>query len=257
MHVEWPKTGSLLLVGTNQKLGISNNSEDPDFLALAYARKILLQGSERSGSLLDSNSHPDFRYISPEANSQVIKIDQIRNLMHWASGKPQVALTQVAILSPAHALNLQAANALLKTLEEPSLNTLFILVTDRPSFLPATIRSRCYWVRLRTAISANISSLLKEGVQKDLEALSKNQSDPISVGMQWMKLDLKEILQSLLIILYEEMRQMTKSSGFRNSLWWKFFDAVLQAKQSLEEPNQPNAQLLIESLLIQYRAMQE
>ncbi len=191
----WPTTGTLLLVGEN-----SIEVQNPEVFALQYARKILCENSERSGALFDAKTHTDFQLITPEPKSQWIKIDQIRGLIEWANGKPQIASKKVAIISPAHALNVYAANALLKTLEESSLNTLFILVTDRPSFIPATIRSRCYWIRCRSQDSKNIYTptpeaiALKAQITEDLHALKTKKIDPISVGFQWIKHDPKHVL---------------------------------------------------------------
>ena len=154
--IKWPTSGTILLVGANESTLQRANE---------HARGLLCENGTRSRALFDANSHPDFRYIAPEEGSHRIKIDQIRELMLWANGKPQISSIQVAILSPAHTLNLQAANALLKTLEEPSLSTLFILVTDKPSFLPATIRSRCYWIRLKTLAMAVPFSELKNKIR--------------------------------------------------------------------------------------------
>lgn len=94
---------------------------------------------------LKSDTHPSLLRISPETDakgkvSQVIKIDQIRDLMPFVqqTGKGWRAI----IIEPAEALNIAAANALLKTLEEPGEQVSLILISDQPLQLPATIRSR-------------------------------------------------------------------------------------------------------------------
>lgn len=93
--------------------------------------------------LLKAGTHPDMHVVTPEEDSKTIKIDQIRKLCDVMAGKPQLGGYRVAIINPAGAMNINAANGLLKTLEEPGSNTVIMLVCSRPGALPATIRSRC------------------------------------------------------------------------------------------------------------------
>jgi hypothetical protein len=232
MFNQWPTTGVILLLGE-------------EALAVQYARKILCENSKRSEALFDSKTHTDFCFIHPDSNSSSIKIDQIRELIEWASGTPQIADKQVAIISPAHLLNIQAANALLKTLEESSPNALFILVSDRPSFIPATIRSRCYWIRCRKKETIMLDSALKIRIAADLQALDENKTDPVTLASQWIKEDPKIVLDSLMMVLQDRIKIMPFTRRD-----WIFFDKILNAKRETESPNQPNTQLLMESLLI-------
>lgn len=94
-----------------------------------------------------AGQQPDVQRISPEEESREIRIDQIRDAAAELALTRHGAGRKVAILTPADRLNRHAANALLKTLEEPTGSSLLILVATHPSRLPATIRSRC--VRLR------------------------------------------------------------------------------------------------------------
>jgi DNA polymerase III subunit delta' len=93
--------------------------------------------------------HPDVSWVRPQEESRQIRIEQVREL------SAELALTshgggyKVGIISPADALNRFAANALLKTLEEPPARTLLILVATEPSRLPPTVLSRCQKLRLR------------------------------------------------------------------------------------------------------------
>jgi DNA polymerase-3 subunit delta' len=99
-------------------------------------------------SLYAAGTHPDLFRLSPEEDSKNIRIDQIRALIEGMSLSSHYGRHKVVILNPADAMNIAAANALLKTLEEPPADTILLLVTDRPSFLPATIRSRCQTLRM-------------------------------------------------------------------------------------------------------------
>lgn len=113
-------------------------------------------GSCRGCRLFEAGTHPDFRHVSFIPNDKgdklrsEIVVDQMRALGHWFSLTPQMGGAQVALVEPAHALNTAAANALLKTLEEPSPGRYLLLVTDQPARLPATIRSRCQRLEFRT-----------------------------------------------------------------------------------------------------------
>lgn len=92
--------------------------------------------------LLTAGTHPDLYQVGLE-DSRQIKVEQIRELIHWAQQTSQQGGRKVCILHPAEAMNIAAANAFLKSLEEPPADTVLLLVTDQPSRLLPTIRSRC------------------------------------------------------------------------------------------------------------------
>ncbi len=245
-YKQWPTTGALLLVGES-----GSNTQNLELLALQYARKILCEKSDRGGNLFDAKTHTDFQFIIPEAKSQWIKIDQIRTLIEWSSSTPQIASKKVAVISPAHSLNIAAANALLKTLEESPPNALFILVSDRPTFIAATIRSRCYWVRFRQPNKVDVDTALQTQLAEDLTALKIKRNDPISVASQWTKHNPKEVLDCLWMIVETELKDTLLQSDSNNRVLWRFLDKILDAKRELNSPNQPNIQLLMESLLLE------
>lgn len=136
-------------------------------VACQYAEH-LLQGGHR----FSSASHPDFHVLSPEVAldpegtllqrygmryfvtpqgrqaKAVISVDQVRALAGTIVNHAHGTI-KVILITPAHMMNINAANALLKSLEEPTADTVFILVSDRPDQLPATIRSRCSRVDFR------------------------------------------------------------------------------------------------------------
>jgi DNA polymerase-3 subunit delta' len=95
-----------------------------------------------------ADQHPDVMRLSPEEDSQYIKIEQVRGLIDEMALTAHGSGYKVAILAPAHSLYPHAAQALLKTLEEPPPRTLLALVTSQPSRLLPTVRSRCSRVRL-------------------------------------------------------------------------------------------------------------
>jgi DNA polymerase III subunit delta' len=92
---------------------------------------------------IDSGNHPDVMTISVEEDATQIRIAQIRQLLGMLELQPLEGRTKVFIIDPADLLNAEAANALLKGLEEPPENSLFILITVNVHELLFTIRSRC------------------------------------------------------------------------------------------------------------------
>ncbi|MCE8020054.1 DNA polymerase III subunit delta' [Halomonas sp. MCCC 1A11036] len=96
--------------------------------------------------MLASGYHPDLLRVSPEEGKRQIRIDPIREVNAFVAQTAQQGGHRVIVLSPAEAMNVAAANALLKSLEEPGQHTLFLLLADVPSRMLATIRSRCqHW----------------------------------------------------------------------------------------------------------------
>jgi DNA polymerase-3 subunit delta' len=111
-------------------------------------------GSCRACGLVAAGSHPDLVRVGLELRDDgrprsEITIDQVRALTQRLAMASQFGGLQLALVDPADRLNVSAANALLKTLEEPASATVIVLVADEPARLPATIRSRCQRIDLR------------------------------------------------------------------------------------------------------------
>lgn len=107
----------------------------------------------------DSGEHPDLRVLKPEPDQ--IKIDAVREIRQWANFAPAVAPFRFVILEEAHRLNPAAANALLKTLEEPPPRYHFILTAPASDLLLQTILSRCRIVRLGALTAESVYQHLK------------------------------------------------------------------------------------------------
>lgn len=115
-------------------------------VALALARALLCRTGTGCGDCtqcrkVDHNNHPDIHLL--DADGATIKIDQVRELQKELALKPLEGQHKICLIDGAEYLNPAAANALLKTLEEPQPNTLIILLSSRPESLLVTIRSRC------------------------------------------------------------------------------------------------------------------
>lgn len=119
-------------------------------LALLLAQRLLCRepgefgcGHCASCSLFAAGTHPDLLQVAPAERGKPITVDAIRGLIAALALKPQYSGHRVVILAPAHQMNVNAANSLLKTLEEPERHTVMLLLSEQPAVLPATIASRC------------------------------------------------------------------------------------------------------------------
>lgn len=93
--------------------------------------------------MLAAGYHPDLLRVEPEEGKRQIRIDSIREVNAFVAQTAQQGGYRVILIAPAEAMNVAASNALLKSLEEPGARTLFLLLSDIPSRLLPTIRSRC------------------------------------------------------------------------------------------------------------------
>ena len=210
-------------------------------------------GQCRSCRLFRAGSHPDYSRVQPEdeqksgegdssagdtgsgkkKKSKVIKIDQIRDLCAFLDHTAQYGGYKIALLEPADQLNVNAANSLLKTLEEPPGACVLLLVAARPARLPATVRSRCQlirfdrpateqalpWLTARMTGDLDPATVLDVAAGSPLVALSYAEGDrwrrrreladgydrmltgrldPIQAAEQWMQGDLAENLRWLI-----------------------------------------------------------
>jgi DNA polymerase-3 subunit delta' len=153
-------------------------------------------GACQSCRWFSSSAHPDYREILPEAlrsaeaegpaagerkPSQQISVDEIRNLHDFINLTAHQAGGKTVVLYPAETLNVNAANALLKSLEEPPPDTRFMLISHRPSYLPATIISRCQQIVLPTP-SVEIAEqwLREQGVAEPALSLAQTGNAPLA-----------------------------------------------------------------------------
>ena len=175
--------------------------------ALALAQYLLCEQPEPTGACgqcpschwFSAETHPDSLLISPESEGKAIRVDQIRDLIEKLSLTPHGKQgRRVVIISPAEALNRQAANSLLKSLEEPPPNTYFFLITAELSALPATIRSRCQLLKLPSASAEQAKAWLEQvsGGNADTQmALEIADNAPLVAG---------ELLESGAVSTYQQ-----------------------------------------------------
>jgi DNA polymerase-3 subunit delta' len=200
-------------------------------LADDFARRLLCASPSSESAcgvcpacrLAAAGNHPDYLRVEPEEAGKRITVDLIRRLIERLSLKPQYGASRVVVIRPAHAMNTAAANSLLKTLEEPDPQTLFLLLSERPAQLPATVLSRCQWLEVRLpereealrwlrgqGIGAEAEALLamaggaplraaelhggdlaqrRRKIFEDWLAVLRKEADPLTVAEQWAKED--------------------------------------------------------------------
>lgn len=131
-------------------------------------------GHCRGCLLMAAGSHPDYLRVEPAEEGKSIGIDVVRDAAKFQALKSQYGKQRVIQLQPAERLNLNAANALLKTLEEPAGDTVLLLTTDRPMSLLPTIRSRCQQVIFRPLNEDNSAGIawIESAVPASAEAPS-------------------------------------------------------------------------------------
>jgi DNA polymerase-3 subunit delta' len=192
--------------------------------------------------------HPDLLWVRPVEESRQIRIEQVRELSAELALTSHAGGYKVAIVTPADALNRFAANALLKTLEEPPPRTVLILVATQPSRLPATIVSRCQRLRVPApgraaavawlaaargkadwdgaldvlgqapflALEADPGQLAEIGAdtRRTLETLVAGRTDPVAAAERWARSDLPLRLLCFEIWLTEHIRGGERGDGF-------------------------------------------
>jgi DNA polymerase-3 subunit delta' len=210
-------------------------------LANRFAYSLLCSNVRDGGSccgvcasclLINADTHPDLIKIKPDEDKKTISINQIRQVVSGTYLKPQFEAYRVIIINPADVMTIQAINAFLKCLEEPTERTLFILITDKPNKLPATIISRCQkltvtmpektvlsdWLNgqgihnnqgtllnlvhgsLLTAQQAADDTLLKQRTDcfNDWLMIAKQRNHPAIISEKWQKLPEMELVNWLI-----------------------------------------------------------
>ncbi len=264
--------------------------------AKAFAQRMLCRSPDagygcgvcKPCHLLAAGTHPDWSILEPEAVGKAIKIDAIRALDSLAATTAQQSGWRIILIQPAEAMNVNASNALLKTLEEPGAKTLLMLVSHNTSGLLATVRSRCRvmafttpsenqvipWLRHSTGASEVAASTIAKGAGKPLRILRLLESDllakmesfesvleavangalsPVSAAEGNLDLPDNETIEWLQNYLYRHLRDRRFTSPRRHRQAFIFLDRVTAAKRNLLSAANPNRQLLWEELFLDWR----
>lgn len=261
--------------------------------ALALARLLLCEAPEAGHNcgkchaceLSRSGNHGDFRWLKPEGTSKVIKVDQVRELVVFAHKTASLGRRKVIILSPAESMHRSSANALLKSLEEPSPDTFIILVCHRLQGLPATIRSRCQstrllmpgpeqslpWLDQLTGARADSENALDlaggqallaatlyqeadlhsaEAVRSALKALGSGEGSVQDLGTLMADQAIEELLLQLNRHLHMQINAMDSGAlaSNRGRSTFGLLDDVIQLQRVVASGANPNRQLLLDAL---------
>ena len=230
-----------------------------------------------TGLVMDEFAHPDFRWVVPDG--AVIKIDQIRRVNEFTVQTAQTAPRKVVALLNAHQLNPAAANALLKTLEEPPADTHLLLATSNWGRLLPTIRSRCQRFESGQNQAAARSWLTGQGLEVTDALYAECGRAPLTMmeevggnGLDitaWLteiarddfaaalELALKQDLVALLSRWYRRLIMHLQGQAIpditaHERLVVEFADEVLDARRQLETTNAANPRLHLERLLVRW-----
>jgi DNA polymerase-3 subunit delta' len=235
-------------------------------------------GQCQSCALFEAGSHPDFIQLFPE---KTVGIDAVRQAIQTLTGKSYLSGAQILVIHQAHLMTTAAANALLKTLEEPTLSTYLFLLTEAPQQLLPTVLSRVEKVALPSASSSELLSWLhKEGFdhvdqemlslyhnapyklidilndedsltfeafRQKLMALSKHQESAKVLAEQWQAQSV-QIVTWLQHWLKLNARQHTMSDEL-----WSLYNKCTQVKIKLGNPG-VNKQLQLAELLNSFQS---
>lgn len=238
-------------------------------------------GGCKSCELLAAGSHPDFLDVAPEEGSRVIKIDQVRELIEFSSKTPSISSMKCVVLGPAESMNINAANALLKCLEEPSASTQLLLYSHQPTGLPATVRSRCQamaftvpatetcleWLQLSCGSADSARQLLdaadgrplealeifrqdgleqRQAVRKGLDALLDGTLSPLAFPGLVSELDLDEVLVLMQGALESRLREIAAPGNRQARAGFELRDELAKLQRAISSGANPNRQLIIE-----------
>jgi DNA polymerase-3 subunit delta' len=162
--------------------------EHPDILVLTYGPK-------------DDKAEKAQADGKPFERARSIRIKQIRAMQRRLISRPTLGSRRAIIIDPADDMEKAAANALLKSLEEPPVGTFFLLVTHRPARLLATIRSRCRTLRFPTLADSQLAAMLGDaGLPPDPAAIAAAEGS-FGVALRFAAQDLAPVAQVIAALL--------------------------------------------------------
>ena len=174
--------------------------------------------------IVDGN-HADVHWARPESKSRVITIDQMRDVMQQIQLKPTEAGYKIAIVAGADRLNVQAANAFLKTLEEPPQKSVIILLSTEPGRILETILSRCLRLNFATGVARMLSAEQAYWLQQFSSAAAAGQK---SLFGRYRLLD--SLLQKL-----DDIREKVEETLSARSPLEKYADVEKELREKWED----------------------
>lgn len=239
----------------------------------------------KSCRLLAVGNHPGLLHIEAQSTSGQLLVDQIREINEFVTHTLSQGGARVVIIQTAHTMNTNAANALLKNLEEPSGRTFFILVSSQPGKLLPTVRSRCRkmsvfkppmeeakaWLvnqgledveaYLEAAEGSPLKALagFREGtlethrqLGKSLQALLEGKSSSFDVVKTWASADSEEVVNAAMHwvehTIRREMLDFRRQNGAFTGILFRFRDRLCQKRALLRSSANVNALLILEEI---------
>lgn len=201
----------------------------------------------RSCFLFKSATHPNIIRLQTAEEKETIKVDQIRACVQALQNTAVIGHRKIVLISLAEQMNTAASNALLKTLEEPIGETIFILITQRIHSLLATIRSRCQKIYFPSSMIIDIS----EEFTKKLDLVyTKETSIPDFSSWCLKQYALKKSLSFIFQWLFITAKK-NQQNKLSNEKIFHCYDLLLATEKTLLENVHLNEQLVLENLLIE------
>ena len=233
-----------------------------------------------------SGGHPSFKRIEPESAGKAISINAIRELSEFAVITAHQQHWKVALVAPVEAMTLNAANAFLKTLEEPREKTLLLLVHDQLAAVLPTIRSRCRvlsqglpppalvrdWLAQQLGdVTVNVDELLARAGGRPLRALAfaeantlddiarfeqvlkqvqAGEAAPVSSAAAFEGQPLAQLLEWLLAYYSRQLIHGAQTGKAALPRQFVFYDLLLATRKKLESKTNLNPQLILEELFL-------
>ena len=228
-------------------------------------------------------AHPDWQWIAPEEGGS-ISIDTIRDLLPFFYETPEENSRKIALIEEADKMTPPAQNALLKTLEEPNVHALLVLLSERPEKLLPTIRSRClkitvpipstrmaedwlvlqgvenpaFWLQLgrgkpllaQTLSQSIDAALIQKTWPTQLQQLTEKQESPITMAQGMVKtphLALDWLVQQVAVAYRRRPQEPL----------WQLYQSVLTARQQHAYERSQNIELVLSCLLAQWQLITE
>ncbi len=224
--------------------------------------------------LLLQQTHPDVHILRPEA-SNIIKIEQVRALQSILYQTPQRGNFSFAVIEPADKLNIAAANALLKILEEPPPHVMFILLAEQSRTIPATILSRCQTYDISGLTSSNLSEILncepdetsargqllrqKETLLQSLNDVIEQKATPLALANQLSNHSLDDILWLFYYLISQAIHEQLLGHSTMKILaqlpikkLFQVLDKINHYKQKTQQNISLNLLLALEDILLDF-----
>ena len=241
-----------------------------DFVKIVLCQKPSANNSKACGQckacllFASEAGHPDLIWLKPEGKLNLIKIDQVRDIIEFLSKSAQQGGYRVVVFEQAEGLNIAAQNALLKSLEEPGANSLLLLTSLRPDLLLPTIKSRCHvFTSSQTSFAAEAATAFIDAISFDF--------DPLKVALEFKDAQLPPLLNSWYEFVYELLRlqqhlalsawghglivALENKAQLSSQALFQFLDELCELKALLDKKVALNQQSLLERLLIRWQGL--